>query len=253
MTATLVRCGAASLSNSSHLPAIEGSVVLNPVVLPSGRAMFRTKPVTTGSPPAVKTIGMVCVCCCTALVAAAGLVTITSGARPTSSAAYARMRSRSPAPKRKSIRRLRPSIQPSFASASRNAARWLGRRIVLGPRRSASRSAASPPCCALAASGHAAAAPPRRVMNSRRCMARPHSITSSASASSVGGTSRPSVLRRLQIDDELELRRPHDRQVGRLLALEDAAGVDAGLTITVREVGSVADQPAGFRDLAASE
>ena len=45
------------------------------------------------------------------------------------------------------------------------------------------------PCCARAAIGHAAAAPPSNVMNSRR-----HSITSSARASSVGGTSRPSAL-----------------------------------------------------------
>ena len=39
-------------------------------------------------------------------------------------------------------------------------------------------------------SGHAAAAPPSSVMNSRRS----HSITSSARASRVGGTARPSIL-----------------------------------------------------------
>ena len=44
--------------------------MLNHVVLPSGRAMFRTMPLAAGSPPAVKTIGMVCVCCCITLVAA---------------------------------------------------------------------------------------------------------------------------------------------------------------------------------------
>ena len=32
--------------------------------------MFRTMPLAAGSPPAVKTIGMVCVCCCITLVAA---------------------------------------------------------------------------------------------------------------------------------------------------------------------------------------
>ena len=50
-------------------------------------------------------------------------------------------------------------------------------------------------CCARAASGHAAAAPPSSVMNSRRL----HSITSSARASSVGGTSRPSALAVLRL------------------------------------------------------
>ena len=43
---------------------------------------------------------------------------------------------------------------------------------------------------ARAPSGHAAAAPPSSVMNSRRS----HSITSSASASNIGGISRPSAL-----------------------------------------------------------
>ena len=39
-------------------------------------------------------------------------------------------------------------------------------------------------------------------------------------------------LGRLEVDDELELGRLHDRQVGGLGALEDVAGIDANLTIT---------------------
>ena len=62
-------------------------------------------------------------------------------------------------------------------------------------------------------------------MNSRRY----HSITSSARASSVGGTSRPSALAVLRLIDELVLGRRLHRQVGRLLALEDAVDV-AGRT-----------------------
>ena len=54
-----------------------------------------------------------------------------------------------------------------------------------------------------------------------------YSITSSARASSVGGTVRPSMLRGLGIDDQLELGRLHDRQVRGLGALEDATGIDA--------------------------
>ena len=34
-----------------------------------------------------------------------------------------------------------------------------------------------------------------------------------------------------EIDDELKLGCLHDRQVGRLFALEDTAGIDAGLTM----------------------
>ena len=76
-------------------------------------------------------------------------------------------------------------------------------------------------CCARAASGHAAAAPPSSVMNSRRS----HSITSSARASSVGGTVEAERLGGLEVDHQLVLGRRLHRQVGRLLALEDAVDV----------------------------
>ena len=62
-----------------------------------------------------------------------------------------------------------------------------------------------------------------------------HSITSSARASSVGGTVEAERLGGLEVDDQLELGRLHDRQVGRLRALEDAAGVDADLAIGIRQ------------------
>ena len=76
-------------------------------------------------------------------------------------------------------------------------------------------------CCARAASGHAAAAPPSSVMNSRRS----HSITSSARASSVGGTSRPSAFAVLRLMTSSKLGGLLDRQIGRLLALEDLVDV----------------------------
>jgi hypothetical protein len=64
---------------------------------------------------------------------------------------------------------------------------------------------------ATAATGHVAAAPPSSVMNSRRFTRLPrrhgrrdelaplHSITSSARASSIGGTSKPSALAVLRL------------------------------------------------------
>ena len=64
-------------------------------------------------------------------------------------------------------------------------------------------------------------------------LAQLHSITSSARASSVGGTVEAERLGGLEVDDQLELGRLHDRQVGRLLALENAAGIDAGLAICI--------------------
>ena len=42
----------------------------------------------------------------------------------------------------------------------------------------------------------------------------------------------------------------YDRQVGGLLALENPAGIDAGLTKRVRNIGSVAHQTAGRCELA---
>src|SRR5712692_1954669 len=49
---------------------------------------------------------------------------------------------------------------------------------------------------------------------------------------------QPERLSGLAVDDEFEPGRLLDRQVGRLGALEDVAGVDADLTIHVRGVGS---------------
>ena len=49
-----------------------------------------------------------------------------------------------------------------------------------------------------------------------------------------------------RVDYQLELGRLHDRQACRLGALEDAAHIDAVLTMRVRQACSVAYQPAHF-------
>ena len=95
-------------------------------------------------------------------------------------------------------------------------------------------------CCARAASGHAAAAPPSSVMNSRRS----HSITSSARASSDGGTSRPSALAVLRLMTSSILGRRLHRQVGRLLALEDAIDVAGRAPVLVDAFRPIGDQAA---------
>src|SRR5215831_8289525 len=54
----------------------------------------------------------------------------------------------------------------------------------------------------------------------------------------------------LCVDDQLQLARLHDRQIRRLRALEDAAGIDADLTKCIRRVASIADKPANFSEVA---
>ena len=60
--------GAISLSSSSHLPAIVGSIRMKPVTLPPGRGKLATKPLPTGSTTFTKMMGTVLVCCFNAAV-----------------------------------------------------------------------------------------------------------------------------------------------------------------------------------------
>ena len=60
---------------------------------------------------------------------------------------------------------------------------------------------------------------------------RSYSVTSSASSWIALGDREAKGIRSLQVDYELELGRLQDRQIGRLIALEDAAGIDASLPI----------------------
>src|SRR5262245_16249473 len=66
-----------------------------------------------------------------------------------------------------------------------------------------------------------------------------HSITSSACASNVGGTVRPSAFAVNQIDDEIEFGRLLDRQVGRLRAAQDLVDI-------VSSAPSVSGHPRNF-------
>jgi hypothetical protein len=54
----------------------------------------------------------------------------------------------------------------------------------------------------------------------------------------------------LEVENHLDFRGLHDRQVSRLLALENPAGVDADLTERIRNTASVAHQAAGGGELA---
>jgi len=59
------------------------------------------------------------------------------------------------------------------------------------------------------------------------------------------GNCQPKRLRGLEIDDQFEFGRLHDRQIGRLGAVEDFAGVKAQLAKHVLEVRTVAASPPG--------
>ena len=73
----------------------------------------------------------------------------------------------------------------------------------------------------------------RRAAEQRDELAPPHSITSSARASSVGGTVEAKRLGGLEVDDQFELGRLHDREVGRVGTFENAADVNAMLSVRV--------------------
>ena len=98
--AARVTPGAISLSSSSHFALMPYSNWINPVALPPGRAKLSTKPAPTGSGTITNTIGIVRVVCSNGAAAALPVARITSGDSATSSAAYLRKSSGSPAGQR---------------------------------------------------------------------------------------------------------------------------------------------------------
>src|SRR5262249_16608983 len=78
----------------------------------------------------------------------------------------------------------------------------------------------------------------------------PHSITSSARASSMGGTARPSIR---AVSALLTRSNLLDCTTGRsagLGPLQDAAGIDTELAKRIHDVGSITHQPANFDKVA---
>ena len=86
----------------------------------------------------------------------------------------------------------------------------------------------------------------RRAAEKRDELAAFHSITSSARASSCGWNVEAERLGGLEVDDQLDLCGLDHRQVCRLLALENAAHIDAGLAKRIRQICSIAHQAADF-------
>ena len=196
-TAARVTPGAISLSSSSHFPldAVfelrETRWRCRPAAPGSRRSRrrpdrrrARTRSARCGSPAA------------TAATVAPPVARMTSGASATNSAAYLRMRSASPAAQRVSIRTLRPSVQPNSCSPCRNAAT---RACPSGSSAASAHEHADAPHPLGLLRARRERPRRRRAAEQRDELAPPHSITSSARASSVGGTSRPSALAVLRL------------------------------------------------------
>src|SRR5215467_386945 len=114
--------GAISLSRSSHLPATPGSITMKPVTLAPGCEKLATKPLPSGSVTNTKMMGMLRVCCSKVAVVGVVCESMRSGCIATSSFAPRCSAATLPgAAQRVSIRTLRPSVQPSVWSPSRNA------------------------------------------------------------------------------------------------------------------------------------
>ena len=168
--------------------------MITPVTLPPGRFRLATRPSLTGSPPIVKTIGIVVVAALAA--SAAGVPPARRSRRPDGGP------DRPPVPavdridrppsdirsRRSGPRRSRASFRPLRNAATRCAA-VAGRRAAEEPdhrHRRLLRARRERPRG-------------RRAAEQRDELAPLHSITSSARASSVGGTSRPSALAVLRL------------------------------------------------------
>src|SRR5262249_33663292 len=85
--------------------------------------------------------------------------------------------------------------------------------------------------------------------NSGHC--RPHWITSSARASSGGGTVMS--LGSLQVQEHLNLCGLLNRHLARLFAFENSANINAGQTVSVGNAAAITQQAAGGDELAVFE
>jgi hypothetical protein len=107
-TPTRFISGNASFNKPRRLVLSSGVSDVNPVMLPSGRARFVTRPVSTGSATTPMMIGMLDVACLAARAAGVPSTTMTSTGRRTSSAARSGNLS-APAAERNSSTSVRPS------------------------------------------------------------------------------------------------------------------------------------------------
>src|SRR5262249_44600870 len=189
-TATRTALGAKSCKSPRRLATSSPKKILTPVALPPGRARLATSPSLTGSSATRKTIGVVVVAALAASAAPGTSGAITATRLPTRSVMSDGKRLYPPQPVILDRHVLAVDIAglvEALTECSTKACGFLGRpagheadnrhRRLLRARRERPRSRAS------------------EQRDERASLhLRGHSITSSARASSVGGTSRPSAL-----------------------------------------------------------
>ena len=191
--------GMSSRSSSTRLSAKVVVRKLTPVTLPPGRARLATRANLTGSSPVMNAMGIVDVAALAAIVAGAPVDAITATCRLTRSAANRGNRSSSPSAHSNSIVTFRPTSRPVSFTPSRKAAIRLaypaGDALLRNPITGIADG------CAFAPDR-----PRRRCAAEQRDeLAPPHSMTSVASASTVGGIVRSRAFAVLRLIAKLKL------------------------------------------------
>ena len=193
-TATRVTPGAICLSSSNHFPARLYSNGVKPVTLPPGRAKLSTNDREHNRHGAGRLEQR-----------PHGRAAMRqNGVRREryQSAACLRMSAASGCGPARVDPQLRPWSSLGAPAPDGTPRPGLNSAIVRGCGRSTPMRRTRSGCCARAVSGHATS---RTAEQRYELSATDHSMTSSARASSDGGTSRPSMLSGLGVDDQLEL------------------------------------------------
>src|SRR5690242_16620060 len=165
---------------------------------------------------------------------------MTAGASPTSSAAFLRLRSASPAPQRYSICTSWPTFNPNSCNRCRNAA---SRARASGS--SAASDIATPisgrrgGCCARSGSGQIVIAPAALWWN--RAGPLDHLVGDLLPMHRHG---EAQCLRGLEIDDELIFRRRLHRHVGWFLTFQDAIDVAGSAPVQIDPIRAIGEQAA---------
>src|SRR5262249_49844065 len=198
MTAALTMPGAISLSSSSHFPVRDGSKLVKPVALLPGRAMLATKPLPKGSDTPTNTIGMLRVSRRRAKVAGGGLGARETGRRRDTPFSKNRAAPGPPGGKRKDILAPPPSFPPPRAHSfppvvPAPLGTGGGGGVCLRVVPAVENEHSAPTHWGRLLRGGRERPRRRSPAEQRDELAPPHSITSSASASSGGGTVRPSI------------------------------------------------------------